>query len=159
MSELICVGKIKEKPLAKLIDDYCDKIRHIDKSFTVKEVTASIVKNEDDLASIEQAKDEEAIRLLDKISNDDFVVLVDLHGKQVKSETLITWLETANMNYKGRLRFVIAGSYGYGQAIIDRANVRWSLSECTFLHTMIRLLVIEQIYRMYMIQNNRKYHK
>ena len=159
MVELITVGKIKDKHLTALIDDYAKKIGHIDKSFKIIEVSASLVKDEEDDALIEQAKIEEGKRILDKLSDDDYVVILDLHGKHVKSETLVQWLETANMSYKGRLRFVVAGSYGYSKAVIERANVRWCLSDCTFLHTMTRLIVIEQIYRMFMIQQGRKYHK
>ena len=93
-----------------------------------------------------------------QIKDSEFVILLDLHGSHWDSETFAEKLgnwQTASST----LTFVIAGSLGPSPALVSRANARWKLSDLTFTHLMTRVLVLEQIYRAYMILNGRKYHK
>lgn len=159
MIEIICIGKIKDKHLLALINDYTNKIRGFDKKFKIIECNAYTIKDEDDPTSIDKAKHEETIRLIEATDPSSYVVALDLHGHSYKSEMVKSWIETANMRYQGKLVFWIAGSYGYSEAMIQCANARWKLSDATFLHTMVRLLVVEQVYRGLMMINHRKYHK
>ncbi|MBQ9644149.1 MAG: 23S rRNA (pseudouridine(1915)-N(3))-methyltransferase RlmH [Lachnospiraceae bacterium] len=106
----------------------------------------------------EQVKEKEGERALARIGASDFCVLLDLRGKQMDSEAfaekLAGWNET-----RGNLVFVIAGSLGPSPALVQRADFRWKLSDLTFTHLMTRMLVLEQIYRGFMIQSGRTYHK
>ena len=102
--------------------------------------------------------EKEGARALSKISPADFVILLDLHGKQLDSpdfaRRLTEWHET-----KTNLVFVIAGSLGPSAALVQRADFSWKLSDLTFTHLMTRMLVLEQIYRGFMISSGRTYHK
>ena len=104
------------------------------------------------------AKEKEGERALAQIKDSDLVILLDLHGSHWDSETfakkLGEWQSTSS-----NLVFVIAGSLGPSPALTARANVRWKLSDLTFTHLMTRVLVLEQIYRGFMILGGRKYHK
>ena len=159
MITLVCIGKIKDKHLLALIDDYTTRIKGFDRKFTICELPAALVKDEDDPFQIEKAMKEEGTAILKAIDADALVVVLDLHGRYYPSEAMVDWIESANVTHKGKLTIVIAGSYGYDPSVIQRANIRWKLSENTFLHTMVRLLAVEQIYRGMMIMNHRRYHK
>ena len=88
----------------------------------------------------------------------DFVVLLDLHGKMIDSETFAKNLDMWQMKHSN-IVFVIAGSLGPSEKLVSRANYRWKLSDLTFTHLMTRVLMLEQIYRGFMINNGRNYHK
>ena len=104
------------------------------------------------------AMEKEGERALAQIKDNDFVILLDLHGSHWDSETFAKKLESWHAS-GSNLTFVIAGSLGPSQALVRRADVRWKLSDLTFTHLMTRVLVLEQIYRGFMIINGRKYHK
>ena len=100
----------------------------------------------------------EAERLLSRIDREDYVILIDLHGKPIDSLSLAKKIDTL-FNTHSRLCFVIAGSLGFGEAVIKRADERIKLSDLTFLHQMTRLILLEQIYRSFKILNHETYHK
>jgi 23S rRNA (pseudouridine1915-N3)-methyltransferase len=102
--------------------------------------------------------EKEAERALARIRPDDFVILLDLHGQEWTSEDFAARLGSWQRTRRS-LVFVIAGSLGPAPALTARADVRWKLSSLTFTHLMTRILVLEQIYRGFMILNNRTYHK
>ena len=159
MITLICIGKIKDKHLSALIDDYTKRIQGFDRKFSICELPSALVKDEDDSFQIEKAMKSEGSAILKTIDADALVVILDLHGSSYPSEAMVEWIEKANHSYNGKLTIVIAGSYGYDPSVIKRADIRWKLSDNTFLHTMVRLLAVEQIYRGLMIKNHRRYHK
>ena len=152
MLKLICVGKIKDKHLKALIDDYIEKINHYHK-LEVIEVKDETIKDND-----KAVLDIEAERALSKINNDDYVILLDLHGKTINSVSLANKIDKLFIN-NSKIDFVIGGSLGLGQALIDRANERIKLSDLTFLHQMTRLIILEQVYRIFKILHNETYHK
>ena len=147
MIRILCIGKMKDKALHMLEEEYIKRL----KAFVKIEILE--VRDEPN-ERIEREKE----AALAQIRDGDFVILLDLHGSHWDSETfaekLSSW-QTASSN----LTFVIAGSLGPSPALLARANVRWKLSDLTFTHLMTRVLVLEQIYRAYMIINGRKYHK
>lgn len=155
--KLIAVGKNKDKALQVLEKEYLKRLSPFTK-FEILEV-----KDESNDLSFRESESEkikniEGIRVLEKIRPTDFVVLLDLHGTMESSETFAkkvdSWLATHS-----NIVFVIAGSLGPSKPLVQRANVRWKLSDLTFTHLFTRVLVLEQLYRAYMINNNRKYHK
>ncbi|MCF0246263.1 MAG: 23S rRNA (pseudouridine(1915)-N(3))-methyltransferase RlmH [Ileibacterium sp.] len=156
MIKLICVGKNKDKNLEALNREYLKRLQAFDK-MQVEEV-----KDEPDIHSERESeakaiKDKESQRVLDKIKDSDFVVLLDLHGKMMDSIEFSR--ERQKWQSRGNLVFVIAGSLGPGEELVKRADARWKLSDLTFTHLMCRTLVLEQIYRSFMIEKNRSYHK
>ena len=157
MIRIICIGKMKDKALHMLEEEYIKRL----KAFARTEVIE--VRDEpNDLAAREKeaalAKEKEGERALSQIRDGDFVILMDLHGAHWDSETFARKLGEWQMQ-SSSLVFVIAGSLGPSPALTARANVRWKLSDLTFTHLMTRVLVLEQIYRGFMILNGRKYHK
>ena len=157
MIRIICIGKMKDKALQMLEEEYEKRL----KAFTKIEII-EIRDESNERAEREKeaaiAKEKEGERALSQIKDGEFVILLDLHGSHWNSETfaekLGTWQAASST-----LTFVIAGSLGPSPALIARANARWKLSDLTFTHLMTRVLVLEQIYRAFMILNGRKYHK
>lgn len=157
MITLLCVGKNKEKALCQLENEYVKRIQPFSKLQVIEVKDESNVHMERDKEA-ELIKEKEGKRILEKIRPQDFVILLDLHGKMPDSILFSNQLESWFMK-SSDLVFVIAGSLGPGNDLVKRANVRWKLSDLTFTHLMTRILVLEQIYRAFMIQNGRSYHK
>lgn len=152
MIKLICIGKIKDFNLKSLIDDYTKKINRYHKIEVIEVKDEPIKDNEKNVLDLE------ANRALSKIDNDEYVILLDLHGKTLDSVEFANKLDKLFINYS-KITFVIGGSLGLGEQLIKRANYRLKLSDMTFLHQMTRLILVEQIYRSFKILNNETYHK
>lgn len=156
MIRLLCVGKNKDKALLALEKEYLKRLSLFDK-VTLEEVKDEPNTLTDRPAEAAKVKETEGKRVLDKIKPNDFVVLLDLHGKMPDSEKfaddLRHWHDTAPVT------FAIAGSLGPSPQLVSRANVRLKLSDLTFTHLMTRILILEQIYRAFMINTGRSYHK
>lgn len=152
MIKILCVGKIKDKNLSAMIDSYLDKIKHYHNINIIEVKDEPITTNEKDVL------EKEADRLLDKISNDEYVILLDLHGKTIDSISLANKLDKLFIS-NSKITFVIGGSLGLSDRLRNRANEAIKLSDLTFLHQMSRLILIEQIYRSFKILNNETYHK
>lgn len=103
-------------------------------------------------------KQAEADLILQHIKPDDTVIVLDEHGSQFTSPQLAERIQEARNSSTKRLVFVIGGSYGLGQNVIDRAQFVWSLSKLVFPHQLVRLILIEQLYRAETILQNKNYH-
>lgn len=151
--KLIAVGKLKEKWLVQAVAEYQKRLSR----FT----TLDIVEVSDSPDKLEPAvaMKKEGERVLAKVSPSDYLVLVDLHGQEMDSikfsETVTDWTVKSG----GRVVFVIAGSGGFDQAIRQRANESVCLSKLTFPHQIVRVLLLEQLYRSFKIRANETYHK
>ena len=152
MIRIIGIGKIKDKNLATLIDDYQKKINRYHKFEIIEVKDEPIRDNEKEVLDIE------ASRVLKLIQDQDYVILLDLHGKEMDSVSFAEKLDKLFIS-KPRIVFVIGGSLGLGKELIKRSNNRLKLSEMTLLHGMTRLILVEQIYRAFKILNNETYHK
>ncbi len=157
MIKLFCIGKNKDGSLRKLEDEYKKRLSAFEKVEVIE------FKDEPDIHSereneAKRIKEVEGARVLEKIRSDDFVILLDLHGEMLTSESFAQ--KRASFSTRGKpLIFVIAGSLGPSEALVKRADFRWKLSDLTFTHLMCRVLVLEQIYRSFMIEKGRHYHK
>lgn len=157
MITLLCVGRNKEKALRLLQEEYVKRILPFSR-IEVIEVKDEANIHTDREKEADKVKELEADRVLEKIKPTDHVILLDLHGQMLDSMQLSQKLETWSM-HRSHLVFVIAGSLGPGKQLVQRADYRWKLSDLTFTHLMTRILILEQIYRGYMILNGRSYHK
>lgn len=158
MIKILAVGKIKEKAMLALIDEYHKRLSPFTK-VEIAEVNDEHAPQTNSDAENEQVKEKEGRRLLAQIKENDFVILLDLWGKMFDSEGFAKKIDQLQTQGNSTLVFVIAGSLGPSKEIVDRSNLRWKLSDLTFTHQMTRVLVLEQIYRAYMINNHRPYHK
>ncbi|MFQ8706156.1 MAG: 23S rRNA (pseudouridine(1915)-N(3))-methyltransferase RlmH [Thomasclavelia sp.] len=156
--KIICVGKLKEKYLVAGIAEYLKRLQAYCKA-EVYEVSDESIPDNCSLANEMIIKSKEGRKILDKIKQDDYVILLDVAGKEIDSVMLSKRMEDCMISGKSTIDFVIGGSLGHGQEIIDRANFRLSFSKMTFPHQLMRLILVEQIYRAFKIIKNESYHK
>lgn len=158
MIKIVAVGKIKEKALRSMIEEYEKRLRPFTK-LEIIEVADENAPQSNSVARNEQVKEKEGERVLAKIKDNEYVILLDLWGEMLSSEQFAENIKDLQTYQNSNITFVIAGSLGPGQNVYKRCAYRWKLSELTFTHQMTRLLVLEQIYRAYMIMNHNPYHK
>ena len=148
------VGKAHEGYVKSGVDDFSKRISNY---FKQDWEIIPPLKEASNLSETELKKKEGGI-ILNKLQKDDFLVALDERGKQISSEDLASFLQTrANSGVK-RLIFLIGGAYGLDAAVIQRANMQWSLSKLVFPHQLVRLILAEQVYRACTILKNEKYH-
>ena len=150
---LIWVGKTNDKHFQAVIDDYVGRIAHY-MPFDV--VTIPDLKNTKSL-TVEQQKTAEGELILRQLQPTDTVVLLDEHGREMRSTDFARWLEQKRSTAR-RLVFVIGGPYGFSPAVYERAGGQLSMSLMTFSHQMIRLTFTEQLYRACTIIRGEPYH-
>ena len=150
---LILVGKTTDKHFQAGISDYAERIGHY-MPFDI--VIIPELKNTKSLSE-EQQKTMEGELILKQLQPSDTLVLLDEHGKELRSIELAKWLEQKQQTAR-RLVFVIGGPYGFPEAVYKRANEQLSLSKLTFSHQMVRLVFTEQVYRACTIIKGEPYH-
>lgn len=152
MYKIVCVGKIKEDFLTKGINEYTKRINGFVKFeiIEVKEVnTNNIVNN----------MKEEANNILQKINKNDYVITLEIEGKSFDSILFSKELEKLVTYGNSNIVFVIGGSNGLDASVKERSNMALSFSKFTFPHQLMRLILVEQIYRSLTITYNKEYHK
>lgn len=158
MIRIIAVGKVKEKYFVDAIQEYVKRLGPYTKLEIIEVPDGACAPNAS-IAEQEIVKQKEGEAILSKIKDDEFVICLDLHGKNFSSEEISSKLDEINTYQSSKVVFIIAGSLGYSSDVIKRANLRWCLSNCTFPHQLVRLLLVEQIYRAYKILKKENYHK
>lgn len=156
MIRILCVGKIKEKALVSLISEYLKRLQPFHKC--IIEETEDYPTSDVDSMN-QQVIKKESDKLLSRIKADDTVILLDLKGESVSSVDLSKKIDNYFTQSSSSLVFVIGGSLGVSETLRQRANWCWKLSDCTFPHQVVRLLVLEQIYRSFKILSGQTYHK
>ena len=151
MIRIICVGKIKEKYLVDAISEYSKRISKYSK--------IEIIELQDE----SQGETSKILKLegekIDKyLSPKDFVISLEIDGKNLTSVELANLIEEKQIEYSN-ITFIIGGSYGLSKEVKERSNYSLSFSKMTFPHQLFRLLLLEQIYRSFKINNNESYHK
>lgn len=158
MIKIVCVGKIKEKATAELIQEYAKRLGAYC-TLKIEEVADEATLQNNSEALNEQVKKKEGERILGRIKEKEYVILLDLKGKMLSSEELSSKVEELFAEGKPDLTFVIGGSLGVSEEVIARADFRWQLSKLTFPHQLVRVLLLEQIYRAFKIMKHEPYHK
>lgn len=151
---LILVGKTVDKRFAELISEYTNRLKHYI-SFEIN--TIPELKNTKSLTS-EQQKNSEAELIIKNLQPSDYIVLLDEHGKEMRSIEMADWMKRKMNTINKRIVFIIGGPYGFSQKIYDIAHEKLSMSKMTFSHQMIRLIFVEQLYRSMTILNGEPYH-
>jgi 23S rRNA (pseudouridine1915-N3)-methyltransferase len=152
--KLLAIGKTDNKDLQALIEDYQKRL-----GFYIKfefEIILDLKKVKN--LSEEQQKQKEGELILNKLNATDVLILMDENGKQLDSVGFSNYLQKHMNSGIKRLVFVIGGPYGFSPDVYQKANGKLSLSKMTFSHQMIRLFVIEQLYRGFTILRNEPYH-
>ena len=152
--KLIAIGKTDDKNLQALMDVYQNRLKHYI-NFQLEIIPD--IKNAKNLSQAQQ-KEKEGELILKKINSTDQLVLLDEKGKEFRSIEFSKYLQKKMLSGIKQLVFVIGGPYGFSDAVYKKATGKISLSKMTFSHQMIRLFVIEQLYRGFTILKNEPYH-
>jgi 23S rRNA (pseudouridine1915-N3)-methyltransferase len=155
---LISVGKLKEKYLKEAIDEYVKRLQRYCKVSIIElqdEKTPDNASEKEEL----QIKDKEGEAILKAIKDNSYVIVLDLKGKMITSEEFSSYIQELGVSGKSDLVFVIGGSLGLSQSVINRANYKLCFSKMTFPHQLFRVMLLEQIYRAFRIMKNEPYHK
>lgn len=155
---IITVGKIKEKYLKDAIAEYSKRLSRYCK---LEILEVSDEKTPDGASEIveENIREKEGERILKLIKEDAYVITLEISGKMLTSEELADRIETLGIQGKSHLVFVIGGSIGLGREVLRRSDYALSFSKMTFPHQLMRVILLEQIYRSYRIINGEPYHK
>lgn len=154
---ILTVGKLKEKYLIEGIKEYSKRLS--------KYTKLDIIEVQDEHApealspkDREKIKEKEGKKILSKLK-DSFVIALVLDGKQLSSPELANKIEEIKTYHSSNITFVIGGSLGLSNEVIEKANFKLSFSRMTFPHQLMRLILLEQVYRSFRILNNEPYHK
>ena len=154
---LACVGKIKEKYLTAGIEEFTKRLTPFCKLETIA-INEERMPEDPSPAEKEQVLGRETERLLAVIPQNSYVIVLDVKGKLISSEELAAKFDKLALDGNSHITFVIGGAFGYTDALRKRSDETISFSRMTFTHQMIRLLLIEQIYRAFKISRGKKYH-
>ena len=152
MLKIVCVGKIKEKFLTDAFSEYEKRMNAFQK---MKVVEVKESNNKD----LNHNLEEEANLILSNITNDEYVITLEILGQMIDSIELADKIDKLQTYGKTNITFVIGGSCGLHDKVKQRSNYALSFSKMTFPHQLMRVILIEQIYRAFTIINNREYHK
>lgn len=155
---VISVGKLKEKYLQMGIAEYTKRLSRYCKLEMI-EVSDEKAPENMSAAEEEEVKQKEGEKILRHIKSDAYVMALAIEGKQFSSEQMALRLETLGLRGKSHIAFVIGGSIGLSKEVLDRAEEQISFSKMTFPHQLMRLILLEQVYRCFRIIKNEPYHK
>ena len=155
---IICVGKIKEKYLKLGIDEFKKRLS--------KYCKLDIIELDDEKApeylsdkEMLMIKEKEGKKILSKIKDNSYVIALAIDGKNLSSEELADTINNLGVRGNSHIVFIIGGSLGLSDEILSRANYKLSFSKMTFPHQLMRLILLEQVYRAYRINSGEPYHK
>ena len=155
---LITVGKIKEKYLRDAIAEYSKRLSRYCK-LEIVEVADEKTPDQASEAAEENIRNKEGERILKHIRDDMYVITLEIGGKMLSSEEFADKINSLGVQGKSSITFVIGGSIGLGEAVLKRSDFALSFSKMTFPHQLMRVILLEQVYRGYRIINGEPYHK
>ena len=155
---VVCVGKIKEKYLTMAIDEYAKRLSRYCKLEIVELADEKTPDNASEAEEL-QIKKREGERILKNIKDSAYVIALAIEGKMLSSEELADKMQELGVKGESHLVFVIGGSLGLDQEVLARADYKLSFSKMTFPHQVMRMILLEQIYRGYRINCGEPYHK
>ena len=155
---ILCVGKVKEKFYRDAISEFSKRLSRYCK-LEIIEVPDEKTTEEASDTEIRLVKDKEGDRLLKNIKDDAYVVCLCIDGKSLDSEELSEKIEKLGIQGTSHICFIIGGALGLSEQVIKRADFKLSFSKMTFPHQLMRVILLEQVYRAYRIMNHEPYHK
>ena len=155
---VICIGKLKERYWIDAIAEYSKRLKPYC-ALTITELKESRLKANAGPAEEEEVKVNEGRDILSHIGKQDFVITLEIKGKKLTSEKLAEKMADLALEGHSTIDFIIGGSLGLSAEVSGRADYKLSFSDMTFPHQMMRVILLEQIYRSYKIQRGEPYHK
>lgn len=155
--KIVTVGKLKEKYLVQGIEEYSKRLSKYCKLELIEVKDEHAPENLSD-KDIDIIKNIEGERILSKIK-DEYIIALAIEGKQLSSEDLALKMNEITNYHSSNICFVIGGSLGLSKDVLNKASYKLSFSKMTFPHQLMKLILLEQIYRTFRINNNEPYHK
>ena len=155
---ILCVGKIKEKFFKDAIDEYLKRLSKYC-NLNILEVQDSKVPDKLSPVLEKQIKDEEADRMLNVLRKDTYLICLDLKGKEYTSPEFSEKIQKLTVEGNSSITFVIGGTLGIGDRILNMAKEKICFSKMTFPHQLIRVFILEQLFRGFKIANGETYHR
>ena len=154
---IICVGKIKENYLKDAISEYSKRLSKFC-NLNITELSDEKLPNKLNDSIINEIKNKECNKIIQAIKKDSYIICLDLRGKELSSEEFSAKLDNIALNFNSSITFVIGGTLGLNQEILSLANEKICFSKMTFPHQLIRVFLLEQLFRAFKISNNETYH-
>ncbi len=154
---ILCVGKVKEKFFRDAIEEYSKRLSKYCK-LEITELPDEKIPDKVNDSITNEIKEKECNNIINHIKKDSYVVALDLKGKEYSSEDFSKKIENISMQ-NSKITFIIGGSLGLTQNILNLADEKICFSHMTFPHQLIRIFLVEQIYRAFKISNGESYHK
>ncbi len=155
---IVCIGKLKERYWTEAIQEYSKRLSKYC-TLTINELKEEKAPDNPSAAEEIAVKEAEGKNILKQIKKDAFVIVLEIKGKELTSEALAEKIKGLGIDGKSDVVFVIGGSIGLSEEVLARADFRLSFSKMTFPHQMMRVILLEQIYRSFKIIRNETYHK
>ena len=154
---IICIGKIKETDLKGAIAEYS---KRLSKFCNLNIIELSDVKLPSKLndSIINEIKNKECNKMIQAIKKDSYIICLDLKGKQFSSEEFSGKLDNIALNFNSSITFIIGGTLGLNEEVLSLANEKICFSKMTFPHQLIRVFLLEQLFRAFKISNSETYH-
>lgn len=156
--DIICVGKIKEQYLKDAVAEYSKRLSKYC-SLTITEISDEQVPNNLNDKLAQNIKQIESNHILSHIKRDSYVICLDLKGKQFSSEEFSKKIENIALNDSSNITFIIGGTLGTSDELLKKSNELICFSKMTFPHQLIRVFLLEQLFRAFKISNNETYHR
>ena len=154
---IICIGKIKENFFKDAINEYSKRLSKYC-NLTITELSDEKIPSKVNNKIIENIKNIEGKKILDHLKKDSYIICLDLHGKQFSSEEFSSKIDSIALNYNSSITFIIGGTLGISDEVLNSANEKICFSKMTFPHQLIRIFLLEQLFRAFKISNNETYH-
>lgn len=155
---IICIGTLKESYWKDAVSEYSKRLKPYCR-LTITELKEAKLKANAGPAEEEEVKLDEGNEILDHIGQQDFVITLEIKGKKLSSEQLAEKIADLGIQGRSTIDMVIGGSLGLSAEVSRRADFKLSFSDMTFPHQMMRVILLEQIYRSFKIQRGEPYHK
>ncbi len=154
---IICVGKIKENYLKDAISEYSKRLSKYC-NLNIIELPDEKLPNQLSQKNIDEVKNTEGNKILAHIKKDSYTICLDLKGKQFSSEEFSAKIDSIALNFNSSINFIIGGTLGLSKDVLEKANEKICFSKMTFPHQLIRVFLLEQLFRAFKISNNETYH-
>lgn len=155
---IVAVGRIKERYIREGIKEYSKRLSKYCKLNIVEVNDEKAPENLSEL-EMERVKEKEGEKILSKIKDNDYVISLAIEGKQLSSEELASKVKNLGLQGKSNITFIIGGSLGLSQKVLTKSHFKLSFSKMTFPHQLMRLILLEQIYRSFRIIKGEPYHR
>lgn len=154
---IVCVGKIKEDYLKSAIQEYSKRLSKYC-TLNITEIPDEKLPNKINDSIIKDIKAKECNKILEHIKKDSYIICLDLKGNEISSETFSKKIDDIGLNFNSSITFIIGGTLGLNEDVMRIANEKLCFSKMTFPHQLIRVFLLEQLFRAFKISRNETYH-